>query len=30
MKLHHTYFYHPDFVENNTAVIEHFERQGNF
>lgn len=27
MKLHHTYFYHPDFVENNTAVIEHFERQ---
>ncbi|WP_313000317.1 3-oxoacyl-ACP synthase III family protein [Chryseobacterium gleum] len=27
MRLHHTYFYHPDFVENNTAVIEHFERQ---
>lgn len=27
MKLHHTYFYHPDFVEDNTAVIEHFERQ---
>ena len=27
MKLHHTYFYHPDFVENNTAVIEHFENQ---
>ncbi|MGR3857654.1 3-oxoacyl-[acyl-carrier-protein] synthase III C-terminal domain-containing protein [Chryseobacterium indologenes] len=27
MKLHHTYFYHPNFVENNTAVIEYFENQ---
>jgi 3-oxoacyl-[acyl-carrier-protein] synthase-3 len=27
MRLYHTYFYHPDFVENNTAVIDHFEKQ---
>lgn len=27
MKLHHTYFYHPEFVENNAAVIERFELQ---
>ncbi|MFS4473083.1 3-oxoacyl-[acyl-carrier-protein] synthase III C-terminal domain-containing protein [Chryseobacterium sp. T20] len=27
MKLHHTYFYHPEFVENNATVIERFELQ---
>lgn len=27
MKLHHTYFYHPEFVENNASVIERFELQ---
>ena len=27
MKLHHKYFYHPEFVENNAAVIERFELQ---
>ncbi|WP_336687570.1 ketoacyl-ACP synthase III [Chryseobacterium bernardetii] len=27
MKLHHTYFYHPEHMENNEAIIQHFEQQ---
>lgn len=27
MKLHHTYFYHPEYLETNAAAIEYFEEQ---
>ncbi|MCJ7932322.1 MAG: ketoacyl-ACP synthase III [Chryseobacterium sp.] len=28
MRLSHTYFYHPEYAENNESVIQHFEKQG--
>ncbi len=27
MKLNHTYFYHPENIENNAKIIQEFEEQ---